>query len=120
MDNLSQSSGSAKLELGWLSDWFAMQCDGVLEHSHGLLLRSFDNPGWLLEVDLAGTRLAGAPDAVVLEMGEPPSALNGNLGGAEWARCEVKGKKFIGAGDAHRLGEIQCAFRRWLEARTPP
>jgi len=106
--------------LDWLSDWYAGQCNGAWEHAHGISLSSLDNPGWLLEVDLAGTELADEPESVVMERGDPPSSKNGNLGAEIWMRCEVKEKKFVGAGDAHRLVDILAEFRRWLHARRDP
>lgn len=36
---------------------YAAHCDGDWEHSYGVRIESFDNPGWLLRIDLRGTEL---------------------------------------------------------------
>lgn len=41
-------------ELIWLQNWFAVQCDGVWEHAHGIKIDTLDNPGWTVHVDLEG------------------------------------------------------------------
>ena len=38
-----------------LQEWYAANCDGEWEHSYGIKIETLDNPGWRIEVDLAGT-----------------------------------------------------------------
>jgi len=38
--------------------WFADQCDGEWEHSHGITIGTVDNPGWSIEIDLDETSLS--------------------------------------------------------------
>ena len=47
-------------QLTWLQSWFLEQCDGEWEHSYGVRVDTLDNPGWSLEIDLAGTALQDA------------------------------------------------------------
>jgi hypothetical protein len=51
---------------------------------------------------------------VLLVTGDPPRAENGNVGGPDWMRCEVKGGKFDGAGDATKLAAIIRCFREMV------
>lgn len=102
--------------LAWLSKWYRDHCDGRWEHDHGVQLETLDNPGWLLKVDLIGTRFEDrATDQVVRRTGEPPSAANGNLGGPLWLECQIREKRFEGAGDPTKLVEIINCFRDWVE-----
>lgn len=38
--------------LTWLNSWYINQCNGDWEHSYGINIRTVDNPGWTLEIDL--------------------------------------------------------------------
>ncbi|WP_457028213.1 Imm53 family immunity protein [Kitasatospora sp. P5_F3] len=49
--------------LGFLTSWYADQCDGDWEHEYGIRIETLDNPGWSVELDLEGTGL----DGVVLD-----------------------------------------------------
>jgi len=40
----------------WLQQWYLQQCDGDWEHGYGLHIGTLDNPGWTVDVNLAGTR----------------------------------------------------------------
>jgi hypothetical protein len=55
----SENHRMAAGSLDRLADWYAEQTDGEWEHGYGITLSTLDNPGWLLEVDLADTELAG-------------------------------------------------------------
>ena len=39
-----------------LEEMFASLCNGEWEHSHGIVIESLDNPGWIVRVCLTGTR----------------------------------------------------------------
>jgi hypothetical protein len=93
----------------WLEDWLQDQRDGELEDERGFILRTLDNPGWLLTVSLG--EVAGSSDRLLLLDGDPPCAENGNVGGETWLICEVKSGKFVGAGDPSQLARIIETFR---------
>jgi hypothetical protein len=46
-------------DLAFLIDWFRDHCDGDWEHDLGIRLATLDNPGWSLDVHIAGTDLEG-------------------------------------------------------------
>jgi len=105
-------------ELKWLEQWYAAQCRDDWANDRGVVIQTLDNPGWLVNVDLQGTELeARMTDALVLREGEPPSAENGNIGGPDWGECNVKGGRFIGAGDPGKLSTILHCFRAWAERK---
>ena len=100
--------------IAWLEEWFSAQCDGDWEHARGISVTTLDNPGWLVTVDLAGTRFEkDAQDAALKVVGAPPSHLNGNVGGPDWMRCEIVGGQYKGAGDPKKLRLIVEQFRGW-------
>lgn len=41
--------------LTWLQGWYVARCDGEWEHARGVEIGTLDNPGWRVQVDLAGT-----------------------------------------------------------------
>ena len=42
--------------LRWLQAWYKEQADGDWEHSYGIVLKTLDNPGWTVTIDLQGTK----------------------------------------------------------------
>lgn len=46
----AKQTGAARL-----AAWFAKQCNGDWEHSHGIKISTTDNPGWMVEISLTGT-----------------------------------------------------------------
>ena len=41
----------------FLLHWYALQCNGVWEHDHGIRLETIDNPGWQAYISVQGTNL---------------------------------------------------------------
>ena len=97
-----------------LQAWFEKHCDGEWEHHHGVSIRSCDNPGWWVKIDLAGTRLEGQ-SFTPLQRGKVAS-LDPR---PPWLHCFVEGGVFNGAGDPSTLEEILEAFLAWAEAGPP-
>ncbi|MBX3110363.1 MAG: immunity 53 family protein, partial [Fimbriimonadaceae bacterium] len=71
-----------------LQDWYLGECDGDWEHSYGVKIDTLDNPGWIVTIDLAGTRWEGLELArIIIERSEQ-----------DWAQYEVAQDQFIGCG----------------------
>ncbi len=92
--------------LEWLQDWYASQCDGEWEHASGVKIDTLDNPGWSVEIDLAGTTFAD----------KTAGPLNLERSKDDWLMASIVDGKFKGYGDPHRLAQIILAFRGWIEA----
>lgn len=88
-----------------LQRWYTAQCDGDWEHDWGVRIGTLDNPGWRVEINLAGTDLE---DALFTEVSRSDSDV-------EWIRCWIEGQRFHGAGGAPMLGEILTLFLDWVE-----
>lgn len=89
-----------------LQAWYAAQCDGEWEHAFGVVIETLDNPGWRVGIDLTGTPLAGRP-FVGISRREPDP---------DWIHCEVRDRRFEGAGAPHMLEEILQRFLTWASA----
>ncbi len=85
--------------------------DGTWEHSQGLTIKSTDNPGWLVELDLKGARREAQ---FTYHIGDFPSSRNGNLGSGDWLHCQVVNGQFIGAASRGMLKEIDVAFALFM------
>jgi Immunity protein 53 len=105
-----------KMELiSWLENWYRSQCKFDWEQLKGIKIETLENPGWLIQIDLADTHLERfANDRVLVAEGTPPSAANGNAGGPEWMECKFEAGQFVGAGDPARLGQILKVFQHWV------
>ena len=104
-------------EFAWLEEWYRSRCDGTWEHQHGVSIRSCDNPGWWVQIDVDKENFPTTTDMVLKTDGDPPSEANGLLGGPSWLLCQIKGGKFDAAGDPTRLREIIRCFRTIISER---
>ena len=96
-----------ELELiSWLQDWYYQYCDGDWEHNENINIRTIDNPGWRLTIDLEGTHH------------ENKSFQNLKIEKStdDWYRCFLRDGKFEGAGGPSNLIDILSTFREWIES----
>ena len=106
-------------ELPWLERWFQSRCDGNWEHERGLSIQTCDNPGWWVKIDIDKEPRAWAADEVLEIVGEPPSEINGNVGGEDWMLCQIKDGKFDGSGDPTKLMRILKCFKDRVSGPIP-
>ncbi|MEM7052015.1 MAG: immunity 53 family protein [Acidobacteriota bacterium] len=92
-----------------LQVWFAKQCDGSWEHGSGIELKTLDNPGWLLRVDLSGFSLEGYAS---------PSLVEGRSD-SDWVRIEVVDSEFRGFGGPENLEELMSRFIDFVADLNP-
>jgi hypothetical protein len=98
--------------LARLQAWYTRQCNGVWEHSSGVLIESCDNPGWWVKVNLLGTPLQ---TRAFTEVAEGVDAQRVALG-PRWLSCHVESGTWHGAGDETKLEGILEVFLAWAEA----
>ena len=91
----------------WLQNWYTSQCNEEWEHRYGIDIKTLDNPGWLIIIDLLGTELENCKfDEVLIQRSDN-----------NWIDCIVKNQKFQGAGGSFNLLEILNIFRDWVESK---
>ncbi len=92
-----------------LQQWYRAQCDGDWEHDYGIKIDTLDNPGWQLEIELAGTNLDGRTfDMQQIEVTED-----------DWVHYRVENNKFVAYGGPLNLGEMISHFLTWVGTITP-
>jgi len=92
-----------------LAIWYRSQCDGDWEHTCGISIRSCDNPGWWVVIDLAGTALqdrAFTPISHEVDVNQHPVS-------EDWLHCQVRDGHWEGAGDSTKLEVIVESFLEW-------
>jgi Immunity protein 53 len=90
-----------------LCEWYAAQCDGKWEHGKGIDIRTVDNPGWRVSVNLRGT----PSERVTFQ------EVNVENGENDWLRCFVRDGEFVGAGDPSKLSTIVEYFLSFVEIK---
>jgi hypothetical protein len=75
-----------------LQAWYAGQCDEEWEHHYGISIISCDNPGWSVQIDLAGTPLSRCEFAAI-RFGVDE---DGHPNAPEWLCCHVSKNKWQG------------------------
>jgi hypothetical protein len=90
-------------ELDELQRWYESQCDGDWEHTYGIKIGTLDNPGWLVDIELADTDLEQRSFASIKNL-EPER---------DWILCEVVDGTFRGRGGPTMLTRIVRTFLDW-------
>ncbi len=90
----------------WLQAWYVEQCDGYWEHMFGVQIKTLDNPGWSLTIDLEQTPLEDAALArLMTERNE-----------TDWVSYEIKDRQFLAYGGPGNLEEMIAIFEQvWAE-----
>lgn len=86
-----------------LENWYLAQCDGEWEHTYGVHIRTLDNPGWVLEVEIQDTDLEEkAFESLQIDRSE-----------SDWIRARIEDKKFRAFGGPSNLEEMIGVFLVW-------
>ncbi len=80
-------------------------CDGDWEHTYGITVSTSDNPGWIVDIDIEGTPLEGAPFAQVSQ---------GAGDDRNFLHCIVRDGQFQGRG-AGTIGGIDIILQIFLD-----
>jgi len=110
-------------EIERLQAWYKSQSNGIWEQQYGISIVSCDNPGWWVKIDLADTPLESKPftpislNVSIEQMDKIAKGLESDLcdRGSDWMLCQIKEKKFDGAGDPSKLHSILNIFLNWAE-----
>jgi hypothetical protein len=86
--------------------WYQSHSNGDWEHQFGVHITTLDNPGWALDVDLAGTH--DAERVVPMETVERSQT--------DWVFVEVKDAKFHARGGPGNLGEMILRFAAFVSS----
>jgi hypothetical protein len=97
--------------LNELQDWYLSQCNEEWEHSYGISIGTFDNPGWSLEIDLIDTSL----ENVTFEEQSYGVGEDAEEGSHDWIICRVTEHKFVGDGGPKKIGEMIEIFLSWAK-----
>lgn len=90
----------------WLENWFKENCYDEWEHSYGIKIKTLDNPGWSVTVDLSYTYMEN----------KEFSELGVDNSDDDWIDCFVRNNQFMGYGDPDKLEEIIKVFKEWVES----
>lgn len=69
--------------LKWIEGWYAANCDGEWEHHEGISIRTIDNPGWRISINLDGTPMEGRDFSMKIERSDQ-----------DWLVCWLAGSSF--------------------------
>lgn len=90
----------------WLQNYYQRHCDGDWEHSYGFQIENVDNPGWLINFDLADTKMSKIEFEGIHDLRTD----------TDWIICRKDGDVFFGSGGVFNLKEILRIFRQWVES----
>ena len=93
--------------LARLAAWHLSQCNGEREHAHGIKVDTLDDPGWTIDIDLAGTTLVDAPFGVHEDRYDHE---------VSWLRCWTEAAVFHAACGPGRLEDALRVYRSWAES----
>jgi hypothetical protein len=91
-------------ELARLQRWYLTQCGGDWEHQHGINIKTLDNPGWRLSIDISETPYSERPFDEIQFQGTEAN---------QWYFCKVEGRKFEAACGPECLSKVIHLFLAW-------
>lgn len=91
--------------LEWLQTWYLAQCDGDWEHDYGITIKTLDNPGWSVMIELKGTDYS-LPDKKWKQIETTEQ---------DWYGYKVENDVFDAAGDPSKLEFLLQLFREQIE-----
>jgi len=90
----------------WIEDWFFNQLNDEWEHGFGIEIRTLDNPGWSIKVDLVDTPFENiSMESLYVENSED-----------DWYSIEVNEGVYKGYGDALKLDFLLRNFREFISS----
>lgn len=91
--------------LDWLQGWYDLQCDGDWEYEFGIAIKTVDNPGWSVKIDITGTECEDLDfKDVIYEASE-----------SDWYYCQKKDNLFDASCSPSNLTHVLKIFRQWVE-----
>jgi len=93
--------------INWLQHWYIDQCDGDWEHENGIKIETADNPGWIINIDLVGSKLEG------LEIPYTLIEKSNNT----WFGYSITNNVFKGACSPTELNTLIEAFKKVYESK---
>jgi len=91
-----------------LQNWYEKYCDGYWEKEYGINISNLGNPGWTVDIDLAGTGL----EEKFFETFQVERTKN------NWISCRVEEMKFRGFGGSGNLEELLRIFLDWAQSTS--
>jgi hypothetical protein len=89
-----------------LQRWFKSQCDGDWEHGMGIVIRTLDNPGWSVKIDLEGCDLEEKMyESIVIRRSEQ-----------DWIFTSRKDYEFTISCSIANIDEALTLFCDWAES----
>lgn len=88
-----------------LQNWYHEHCNGDWEHNTNINIRTIDNPGWRVTIDLEGTNCEN----------KLFKKINKEMSEDNWYHCFTQDNKFEGAGGSNNLIDILFVFEEWVE-----
>ena len=96
-------------EIDQIQQWYQKQCDGDWEHGYGIEIKTLDNPGWSVEINLEGTAQENIPFTKI------EYRLDTNDDDLDWYLCKVEDNQFKGVGGPFHLKTILETFLKWTK-----
>ena len=86
-----------------LQDWYQSQCNGYWEHGESIMIRTLDNPGWAVFINIKDTALENRPvKSSKIDRSE-----------TDWLYCGVSEGKYTIYCGAQNLEEGISCFLDW-------
>ncbi len=89
----------------WLQKWHYIHCNGTWEHTEIISVKTLENAGWLLTINIKDTELEG----------KSFRKIRIDNSDDEWIQCDVKNNKFEGRCGPTNLSDLLAVFRNWTK-----
>ena len=94
--------------LKWIEDWYLSMCNGDWEHDFGISIKTLDNPGWEITIDLTDTGIKiDEEDWKLFEKNDQ-----------DWYGYKISKDVFNAAGDPTKLSFLISLFKEKINSKS--
>lgn len=86
-----------------LQKWYMKNCNGDWEHGCSINIKTIDNPGWMIKINIQDTS----------EEFKEFKTVDEDRSDSDWVYCKVENNIFEGACGSNNLEELISIFLNW-------
>lgn len=91
--------------IDWIEKWYSDRCNGDWEHSYGITIKTLDNPGWDIIIELTDTGIELIDEDWTYKKNDEN----------DWYGYKITDNIFYGSGDPYKLNFLIKLFKEKVE-----
>jgi hypothetical protein len=95
--------------INWLQNWYEKECDGDWEHGYGVEIKTIDNPGWKVKINISK----------YFDDNYSLNIIQDETSAKDWYSYKIENSFFYGYSDPNKLFFLLEKFKEIIETASP-